>query len=83
MMLATYLRPLQLMPDQGEAFSISRWIDDDRSDAVLFLTSRAEIHTSLAPLISVWMDIAIKSLLSRPRDRERTVWFILDEVAQR
>ena len=82
MMLATYLRPLQMMPDAGEPFSITNWIDDDRSDAFLFLTSRADIHTSLAPLISVWMDIAIKSLLSRPRDRERTVWFILDEVAR-
>lgn len=82
MMLATYLRPLQMMPDAGEPFSISRWVDDDKSDAFLFLTSRADIHTSLAPLISVWMDIAIKSLLSRPRDRERTVWFILDEVAR-
>ena len=82
MMLSTYLRPLQMMRDEGEPFSIRHWIDDDKSDAILFLTSRADVHTSLAPLITVWMDVAIKSLLSRPRDRDRTVWFILDEIAR-
>ncbi|MEM8986691.1 MAG: type IV secretion system DNA-binding domain-containing protein [Pseudomonadota bacterium] len=82
MMLSTYLKALQMMPDEGAPFSISQWINDDRSDAILFLTSRADAQTSLAPLITVWMDIAIKSLLSRQRDQERTVWFVFDELAR-
>ena len=82
MMLSTYLRALAMMPDDGEPFSISEWINNDHTDAVLFLTSVARVQESLKPLITVWMDVAIKSLLSRTRDRDRTIWFIFDELAR-
>ncbi len=80
MMLNTYLRPLALLPNDGPSFSIGDWMRDDRG-GFLFLTSRADMHATLRPLISAWMDIAIKSLLSRARSSERTSWFIMDEVA--
>ncbi|MEM6539395.1 MAG: type IV secretion system DNA-binding domain-containing protein [Pseudomonadota bacterium] len=82
MMLSTYLKALQMMPDKGEVFSIADWIDNDDSDAILFLTSSAKAQASLTPLITVWMDIAIKSLLGRQRDQDRLVWFVFDELAR-
>lgn len=81
MMLNTYLRPLALLPNDGPPFSIGDWMRDDNQNGFLFLTSRADMHATLRPLISAWMDIAIKTLLSRPRSMDRITWFIIDEVA--
>ena len=81
MMLNTYLRPLALLPNDGPPFSIGDWMRDDSQNGFLFLTSRADMHATLRPLISAWMDIAIKTLLSRPRSMDRITWFIIDEVA--
>ena len=81
MMLNTYLRPLSLLPNDGPPFSIGNWMRDDDQNGFLFLTSRADMHATLRPLISAWMDIAIKALLSRPRSMDRITWFVVDEVA--
>ncbi|PCJ38660.1 MAG: hypothetical protein COA81_12495 [Alphaproteobacteria bacterium] len=81
MMLNTYLRPLALLPNDGPPFSIGDWMRDDSQNGFLFLTSRADMHATLRPLISAWMDIAIKTLLSRPRSMDRITWFVVDEVA--
>lgn len=81
LMLNTYLRPLTLLPLDGPRFSIRDWMCAEGDSGTLFLTSRADMHSTLRPLISVWMDLAIKSLLSQPRDQQRIVWFIIDEVA--
>ena len=81
MMLNTYLDGLRLLPDEGEAFSITDWIENDAEDATLFLASRADMHETLKPLLTVWMDTAVRALMSRPRDPGRRIWFIIDEMA--
>lgn len=81
MMLSTYLDGLRLLPNEGRTFSITEWIERDEEDATLFLSSRADMHETLKPLLTVWMDTAVRALLSQPGDRTRRIWFILDEVA--
>lgn len=81
MMLNTYLDCLRLLPSEGEPFSITDWIAAEEEGSTLFLSSRADMHETLKPLLTVWMDTAVRALMSQPRDPNRRIWFIMDEVA--
>ncbi len=81
MMLSTYLDCLRLLPSEGAPFCISDWIRNEDADGTIFLSSRADMHETLKPLLTVWMDTAVRALMSQARDPSRRVWFILDEVA--
>ena len=68
--------------DEGEPFSIREWIqnEDEEDDSWLFITVNEEQKTALLPLISLWCDIAIRSLLTlKPIHRER-LWYFYDEL---
>ena len=78
-MLTANIGTMDLLPDEGGAFSIREWIEHD-GDGCLFLTSRGDQHASLRGLISTWLEIAVNSLLSLPRGDDRRVWVILDEL---
>ncbi|MEB2609753.1 type IV secretion system DNA-binding domain-containing protein [Burkholderia cenocepacia] len=68
--------------DEGEPFSIREWIqnEDEDDDSWLFITVNEEQKTALLPLISLWCDIAIRSLLTlKPIHRER-LWYFYDEL---
>jgi len=80
MMLSTYLDCLRLLPDEGRSFSISEWISDEDQEGTVFLSSRADMHETLKPLLTVWMDTAVRALMSQPRDPKRRIWFIIDEL---
>ena len=81
MTVNTYLDGLRLLADEGEAFSISDWINSDAEDSIMFLSSRADIHESIRPLLTVWFDTAVRALMSAPKKPDRRIWFIIDEVA--
>lgn len=66
--------------ETGEIFSIRNWIQNDKQDGFLFLTSRADQHETLKPLISTWTDIAINTLLSLEQSDNRNIWIIVDEL---
>ena len=78
-MLTANIGALDLLPDEGEPFSIRKWIEQDGGGS-LFLTSRGDQHASLRGLISTWLEIAVNALLSQPRDDGRRIWIILDEL---
>lgn len=86
--LAAYISSIKyLHDDPKENFSIRNWIESDSSDqnGFLFISSKGDQHESLKPLISTWLDIAVKSLLSveqnQPNGQDpRRIWIILDEV---
>lgn len=79
--LITYLKSLQYLRDAPKGFSIRDWINDDRRNNWLFISSLSDRHTILKPLISMWLDIAINSLMSLAPSDQRRVWFILDELS--
>ncbi len=78
--LATHLKCLEFLRDKGNLFSIRDWIKDESTKGCIFLTSRGDLHSTLTPLISAWLDIAITNILSLSKNRDRKIWLILDEL---
>lgn len=78
--LTAYISSLEYLPTEGEIFSIRDWVADENNDSWLFITSRADMHQAVKPLISTWLDIATNAVLSLPRSRERRIYEFLDEL---
>ncbi|MEI7412166.1 type IV conjugative transfer system coupling protein TraD [Pectobacterium aroidearum] len=77
------IRYLQGIEHTGEAFTIRDWMRGVREDADngwLFISSNADTHASLKPVISMWLSIAIRGLLAMGENRNRRVWFFCDEL---
>jgi type IV conjugative transfer system coupling protein TraD len=83
--ISTYLKSLRFMQglENREKFAIRDWINqisDATSSNFLFISSNAEQHASIRPLISTWLSIASIALLSLDENFERRIWFICDEL---
>lgn len=78
---ATYIQPLSYLPTPGNnPFSIRDWIKKDSGDGWLFVSSRADSHRSIRPLLSMWIGLAVQAAMSLPPSRDRRLWFCLDEL---
>ncbi|UAK26485.1 type IV secretion system DNA-binding domain-containing protein [Sphingomonas nostoxanthinifaciens] len=62
----------------GEPFSIRRWIRSGTGS--LWLPYTANQVAALRGLISCWLNIAILETLSLSPDRDRRIWFHVDEL---
>lgn len=60
-------------------FSIREWVRNSNQRGFLFLNATPEQRSTLTPLITAWLSLATKALMSK-RDDER-VWFFVDELA--
>lgn len=78
--MATYLKSLLYLSNEGEVFSIRNWILNDNDSSSLFISSEGRKHATLTPLISAWMNTATKELLGLKPSQSRRIWFILDEL---
>ena len=87
--LATYIKALRFLEgldidvntkNKKPVFSIKQWVANENDNGWLFLTSNAQQHASLRPLISMWVAIASIALLGLPENENRRLWFILDEM---
>ena len=67
--------------DEDNPFSIRDWIQDDSKKNWLFISSLADRHETLKPLISMWLDLAANSLMSLTPSYTRRIWLIFDELA--
>ncbi len=81
--LATYCKSLLYLKDEGldPLFSIKRWLQSEQNQGWIFIAASAEKLEALKPLISVWLDVAARSMLSLPPSFERRTWFLIDELA--
>jgi len=78
---ATYLQPLAYLPDPGgHPFSIRDWVKNESADSWLFVSSRADVHHSIRPLLSMWLGLAVQAAMSLPPSRDRRIWMALDEL---
>ena len=76
--LLNKIERLKYLKDGGE-FSIKRWVNEGQG--WLFITAMPNQLVTLRPLISAWIDIAIKGLLMRPHNvTNEKMWFVLDEL---
>lgn len=78
--MATYLKSLLYLKNEGEVFSIRNWILNDNGSSFLFISSDGRKHATLTPLISAWMNTATKELLGLKPSQNRRIWFSLDEI---
>ncbi|MCY9855407.1 type IV conjugative transfer system coupling protein TraD [Vibrio mediterranei] len=87
--LATYIKSLRFLdgldsPNRPDAlkqrFSITDWVQDDKQRGCLFLSSNAQQHASLRPLISMWLAIASNAILGLVPNEDRRIWVIMDEM---
>lgn len=86
--LATYIKSLRFLQglecdlegSQKNKFSIKEWVTNDNENGWLFISSNAEQHASLRPLISMWLAIASTSILGLNENYDRRIWVIGDEI---
>ncbi|MDH5727408.1 MAG: type IV secretion system DNA-binding domain-containing protein [Gammaproteobacteria bacterium] len=71
-----FLRGLENRP----LFSIRNWISDDTQTGWLFIRVSEEQMDAVGPLITAWIDTAIKAVLSLPKCDDRVVWNFIDEL---
>ena len=65
--------------DPNAFFSIREWVQNPNQRGFLFLNTTPEQRSTLTPLITSWLSLATKALMSR-RDYEK-LWFFVDELA--
>jgi len=81
--LATYCKVLAYLPDETAAekiFSIRNWIRDDNQQGWLFIATNKEKAPAMRTLMSAWLDVAVRSILSLPKNINRRLWFFMDEL---
>jgi len=89
--MATYTKALRFLEglDQDKnktPFAIKEWVASQANDNAghkpwLFITSRANFHAEIKPLISAWIGMAMKGIQSLEPNNHRRFWVILDEMA--
>ncbi len=75
-----YTNCFQYMTHLESQFSIKQWIESD-SGGFIFITNYENLKDTLKPILSLFIDIAMKHLLSQPESMERRIFYILDEFA--
>ena len=73
---------LRLLPRKSEAngvWTATEWAEKRRG--WIFLTSLPAEREALRPLQSLWIDWLVLRLLNEPTDAQRSVWFVIDELA--
>lgn len=76
---------LRFLPDPVEGgaqgFSITDWMTKEHAPgSIMFITSNHTDLTLTRPLLTLWMDLAVNSLMRLPRTRDLRTWFLFDEV---
>lgn len=77
--VAKALRFLEDGP-QERHFSIRDWVTTHNQDSWLFLSSREDMLATMRPLITAWMDTALRAVMTLPPDVNRLIWNVIDEL---
>lgn len=81
MNLATHIAGFEhLVSAHDTRFSIRKWVQNDKRPGWLFLMMTPAQRSTLRPLLSCWLSIAIKSLMECPINPQRYLWFMFDEL---
>jgi hypothetical protein len=73
---------LRLLPKFGEgngSWTATEWAE--KRQGWIFLTSLPAEREALRPLQSLWIDWLVLRLLNEPKEAQRRVWFVIDELA--
>jgi hypothetical protein len=73
---------LRLLPKSTEgngSWTATEWAE--KRQGWIFLTSLPAEREALRPLQSLWIDWLVLRLLNEPKEAQRHVWFVIDELA--
>ncbi len=74
---------LRLLPTKEEAggreWSATEWAE--KREGWIFLTSTKATREALRPLQSLWIDLLVLRLLTKPKAGQKKVWLVIDELA--
>ena len=73
---------LRLLPKASEgngSWTATEWAE--KRQGWIFLTSLPAEREALRPLQSLWIDWLVLRLLNEPKEAQRRVWFVIDELA--
>jgi type IV secretory pathway TraG/TraD family ATPase VirD4 len=78
-LIADSLRMLPTKAQAATSWTATEWAE--KRDGWIFITSKPAEREALRPLHSLWIDLLVLRLLNTPEPGQRTVWFVLDELA--
>ena len=74
-------KALTLLPRRGKQFSLREWIESDARDgSMVFISARYVDMSVCSQLLTVWLDLAMNTLMAMERTREVRMWFFVDEL---
>jgi hypothetical protein len=74
-------KALKLLPTSGPSSSLRSWIEeDDGPGSAVFISARYVDMSVCAQLLTLWLDTAMNTLMTRPRTRDLRFWFFVDEL---
>jgi type IV secretory pathway TraG/TraD family ATPase VirD4 len=81
--LGLVAKSFRLLPTKEQAgnrvWSATSWAEHRKG--WIFITSRPSERVALRPLHSLWIDLLVMRLLSKPQPNQKQVWFVIDELA--
>ena len=78
-LIADSLRMLPVKEQAKSSWSATEWAETRQG--WIFITSKATEREALRPLHSLWIDLLVLRLMSAPTEKQKKVWFVLDELA--
>jgi len=74
-------KALKLLPQSGRRFSLRQWVEqDDGSGSMVFISARYVDMSVCSQLLTVWLDLAMNTLMTLDRTRDLRIWFFVDEL---
>jgi len=76
---SSFLECLEHLKDSPNPFSIKKWVGES-DDSWLFISCKPSERSSITPLLSAWISIAVRGVINLEPSYSRKVWFVLDEL---
>jgi type IV conjugative transfer system coupling protein TraD len=74
-------KALKLLPATGPRFSVRQWVEeDDHKGSVVFISARYVDMSVCAQLLTLWLDMAMNTLMTTARTQDLKCWFFIDEL---
>jgi type IV secretory pathway TraG/TraD family ATPase VirD4 len=72
-----YAKCFEFMGANNGDFTLQRWLDDGKG--MIFITNYPGVQDTLRPVVSLFIDLLSRRLLSMADSRSRKIFFLLDE----
>ena len=77
--MGSYTQCFEYLKNSYGDFSIKKWASSDEDKRCVFLSNYSEISDTIRPMLSLFVELAGKRVLSLPDSSRRRVFFFIDE----